>query len=497
MRDHDAHGRAGRVGAALAEQLGVDATVVADAAAARVAVADLPSPVVCVAPHRHGLRAAADIPATLLLVGPHCDASRVRFEGDLLVCLDGSTRAEAALPAAASLADELDLDLWLLSAIAPPEASAMARQPGDLLQSGYLSRAVASLGGPAAVTGWDVLHGHTVPALLDHARHCRAALVALNSHGASTAARAPFGRVPARLVLDSPVPVLLTRTRAFPPVVRTAPPTRSASPRLRVVPRPPPDGDRLAVAARSYLSTTTGRSQAVRLPSVWTRQRVVAAALAVAVVFGTFAFRAPLPYHRFGGTTRPATALVSVRGAHVDATPGAFLVTIVTAEPVTLAGAVGAWLSRVHDVQRDPDHASAVSAEWANRQLMALAGETATTVALRHLGVAPGDVRVAVTPHGLGGPSAGLAMALELVDLLSPGDLTAGRVIAVSGALGPDGRVGAVGGIRYKTTAARRAGADVLLVPPEVAPEARRYAGSMLVISVASFTDALAALESL
>jgi PDZ domain-containing protein len=222
----------------------------------------------------------------------------------------------------------------------------------------------------------------------------------------------------------------------------------------------------------------------------------VAAAL-VLTVFTFFAARVPLPYHRLGGTTRPAAGLVSVTGTPVDPSAGTILVTIVTSEPVTLAGLMGARLGHGDDVQPDPDDGSATSARWANRQLMDEAGTTATAVALRHLAVAPDAVRVAVTPHGLGGPSAGLAMALELVDLLTPGDLTGGHVVAVSGALAPDGRVGTIGGIRYKAAAARRAGADVLLVPPAVAAEAAVYAGRMRVIPVSSFADALAALRAL
>jgi PDZ domain-containing protein len=308
--------------------------------------------------------------------------------------------------------------------------------------------------------------------------------------------------VPARIVLESPVPVLLTRTRdepVMPPVPRTrpAPAARRPVPRPRIVPLPAPGGDRLAVAARSYLSASVMRGPAARSASRWSRRRVAVAAVLVVAVFTFFAARVPLPYHRLGGTTRPAAALVSVTGTPVDPAPGIILVTIVTSEPATLAGVVGARLGHTHDVQPDPDDASATSAKWANRNLMDEAGTTATAVALHHLDVGPDAVHVAVTPHGLGGPSAGLAMALELVDLLSPGDLTGGHVVAVSGALSPDGRVGTVGGIRYKAAAARRAGADVLLVPSAVAGEASIYAGRMRVIPVASFAEALAALRAL
>lgn len=88
-------------------------------------------------------------------------------------------------------------------------------------------------------------------------------------------------------------------------------------------------------------------------------------------------------------------------------------------------------------------------------------------------------------------------MALELVDLVSPGDLTRGHRVAVSGALAPDGRVEAVGGMRFKVAAARRSGADVMLVPETQARDAAAYAGGVRIVAVTSFADALAALESL
>jgi PDZ domain-containing protein len=207
--------------------------------------------------------------------------------------------------------------------------------------------------------------------------------------------------------------------------------------------------------------------------------------------------RAPVPFHRLGGTTRPAADLVAVSGVPVDPAAGVLLVTIVTSEPMTVSGALGAWLRHSPDVQHDTDPVSARTFDAANRTLMARAGSTATRVALAHLGLTRDAVRVEVTPHGLGGPSAGLAMALEVVDLLTPGDLMHGHRVAVSGGLEEDGRLDPVGGIRYKARAAARAGADVMLVPPGLATEAARYAGPVRIVAVASFEDALAALEAM
>ena len=55
-----------------------------------------------------------------------------------------------------------------------------------------------------------------------------------------------------------------------------------------------------------------------------------------------------------------------------------------------------------------------------------------------------------------------------------------------------------VGGLKQKTIGAKRAGVDVFLVPAgENAEEARRYAGSMKVVPVQSFRQALQALATL
>jgi PDZ domain-containing protein len=96
------------------------------------------------------------------------------------------------------------------------------------------------------------------------------------------------------------------------------------------------------------------------------------------------------------------------------------------------------------------------------------------------------------------GPSAGLAYGLELLDLLTPGELTGGSSVAATGELLSDGTVGPIGGIAQKTVTVRRAGAKVFLVPKENEAEARAHAGSKLQIrGVSSFDDALKALGSL
>lgn len=95
----------------------------------------------------------------------------------------------------------------------------------------------------------------------------------------------------------------------------------------------------------------------------------------------------------------------------------------------------------------------------------------------------------------IGGPSAGLAFTLTILDLLTPGELTGGRDVAVTGTISFDGSVGNVGGVAQKAVAARSEGAELFIVPEVAADLARTTAGSMPVIGVSSLEDALEALE--
>lgn len=65
----------------------------------------------------------------------------------------------------------------------------------------------------------------------------------------------------------------------------------------------------------------------------------------------------------------------------------------------------------------------------------------------------------------VGGPSAGMMYSLAIIDVLTPGDLTHGRVVAGTGTVDPDGNVGNIGGVRQKVVAAEAAGAEYMLVP--------------------------------
>ena len=65
----------------------------------------------------------------------------------------------------------------------------------------------------------------------------------------------------------------------------------------------------------------------------------------------------------------------------------------------------------------------------------------------------------------IGGPSAGLAFTLALIDELTEGELTGGRNVAVTGTINLDGSVGPIGGLSQKVNAVLQHDVEVFLVP--------------------------------
>jgi PDZ domain-containing protein len=95
----------------------------------------------------------------------------------------------------------------------------------------------------------------------------------------------------------------------------------------------------------------------------------------------------------------------------------------------------------------------------------------------------------------VGGPSAGLAFTLALLDEMTAGSLTGGQNITATGTIDARGQVGPVGGVTQKTAAVRRAGDTLFLVPPDELEEAEAAAGDDLdVVAVTTLDEALAVL---
>lgn len=129
------------------------------------------------------------------------------------------------------------------------------------------------------------------------------------------------------------------------------------------------------------------------------------------------------------------------------------------------------------------------------------------------IGFTPFDTRAIILPfkvdietNNIGGPSAGLAFTLALIDELSPGELTGARSIAVTGTISLDGSVGAIGGLAQKVSAVHQNGVDVFLVPASQAefddPERLQRLedagkGEVEIIPVATLDEALEVLVEL
>jgi Lon-like protease len=124
-----------------------------------------------------------------------------------------------------------------------------------------------------------------------------------------------------------------------------------------------------------------------------------------------------------------------------------------------------------------------------SRALVGFAPEQAATIKL--------PIHVAIDTSGIGGPSAGLAFALEVMQKLGRNVLHGHRV-AATGEMELNGAVAPIGGVKQKTYGVRQAGADVFLVPAgDNAQVARRYAGPIRIIPVRTLGQALHALATL
>jgi PDZ domain-containing protein len=96
----------------------------------------------------------------------------------------------------------------------------------------------------------------------------------------------------------------------------------------------------------------------------------------------------------------------------------------------------------------------------------------------------------------VGGPSAGLMMALNVYNNLIPEDITNSMIVAGTGTIEIDGSVGPVGGIKQKIIAAKRAGAELILVPDANFEEASQFeTDKTAIVAVDSFDEALSVIS--
>jgi Lon-like protease len=107
-------------------------------------------------------------------------------------------------------------------------------------------------------------------------------------------------------------------------------------------------------------------------------------------------------------------------------------------------------------------------------------------------------VRIGIDPDVIGGPSAGTALALGIIDKMTADSLTGGRTIAGTGTVDGFGLVGPIGGIQQKIAAAVKAGATVFFAPASECPDAKAAAPrSLTLIKVSTLGGAVKALQTI
>jgi len=126
-------------------------------------------------------------------------------------------------------------------------------------------------------------------------------------------------------------------------------------------------------------------------------------------------------------------------------------------------------------------------------------------VGTSYLGVALEDgnsyrlpAKVSIDTANIGGPSAGLAMTLTLIDKLSRTSISGNQPIAATGTMDVYGDVGDVGGVAEKTVAVQRAGAKYFFVPQVEVKTAKAAAQPGLkIIGVTTLAQTLRDLRAL
>ena len=249
---------------------------------------------------------------------------------------------------------------------------------------------------------------------------------------------------------------------------------------------------RAVVKAADYLPPNTSEKQqfAVDLQDMKRSQKIAAAiALKQAGVKGVKIIpRGVLISAIYLGTPaakalKPGDTVVEVDGKPVR-TPQQLATAIRAHKPGTVVHmkvrrggrVVPVAVKTVHDPQ-DP-----------KRTIIGVGIEPAVTITL--------PLKVSIDLGRVGGPSAGLAFALDILEELGR-NIDHGLKVAATGEINLDGSVGPIGGVKQKTIGAKQAGVDVFLVPAgENATEAKRYAGRMRVIPVETFRQALRALAT-
>lgn len=440
-------------------------------------------------------------PRVTLAFGPS-STPLVRPPARLLLCCDGSDWDSALLEAAVGLASSLDaaVSVLVISSGGPPDAPA----PVDLsqLRASYAARLGWRLLAAGIDADWDEVTASKPTDVMVSSITSRPDAVLMvherawqqpstpRRHGrhGGDGRRSRHGRHVVEVTRRTPSPVVVVGGGASP--ARSDDPTRAG-------PAPLPGRARSNTARPPPLRPRTGRPP----PSTDHPRPGRAGGIALAMtlfliaVLSTFM---PSPYLALRpGRVVAVDQHIALRGVSGFPVEGDILITTVSARPVSYGGVLMSWFDEDVDIVRPPKR---VRLRESGATSMEEAKANALSVARRWAGpVDPGSVRrieALIETADVSGPSAGLAIALALIDMLVPEQLTGGLTIAATGSIDSAGRVGPVGAIAQKTIAAREAGANVMFVPIDAGAEAMRHAQLMTVIPVASVEEAVAALRA-
>ena len=134
----------------------------------------------------------------------------------LMVPLDGSPSAEAALPWAVQLAKRLNGSLRLVGVHAPPAVlldgetlvgTAVPDESVRRQETDYFANVQGVLKPTGLPVAADLLDGGVVSSLADYARNLKPAWIVMMSHGRGAVARFFLGETASEFVRRSPCPV--------------------------------------------------------------------------------------------------------------------------------------------------------------------------------------------------------------------------------------------------------------------------------------------------
>lgn len=100
------------------------------------------------------------------------------------------------------------------------------------------------------------------------------------------------------------------------------------------------------------------------------------------------------------------------------------------------------------------------------------------------------DESIKISLKNTGGPSGGLIFALGLTELLTPENILQGRKIAATGTISAEGKVGPIGGVEEKITAARKTGTQIIFISRQNCDEVPKKVEGVGVIAVSTLEEA-------